>query len=410
LLRIGTLYQIALVAGFWFVTLGPVAGQSSSAISSATIKTTATAEETFEFKKPDGATKAYALEVVTETNDFIPRGIAVSSDKRVFLCFPRDEDNSPYTLGELKAGSVIAYPDAEINKNDGGDPATHLVSVVNANVDSQDHLWLLDSGLVKGKIVKDAPKLVEIDTKTAQILRNIPLANDVVLPTTSLEDLVIDHAVGKQGIAIIADSSNAGPSALIVVDLASGKSIRRLSGQPSVSPDFAFDVFAEGRMVRIRVSANNFKDWRAGVSGLAISADGKTLTYSPMASRNLYSLSVEKLSDPKITDSDLERSVQDLGQPMGTPDGLESDSENRIYLTDVQYDAIRRRNADGSVDTLVSDKRLSWPDRLYLAADGYLYVTCSQYHRSPIFNYGKDLRQKPYQVFRIKVDAQPAQP
>jgi hypothetical protein len=76
----------------------------------------------------------------------------------------------------------------------------------------------------------------------------------------------------------------------------------------------------------------------------------------------------------------------------------------------VQYDAIRRRNVDGSIDTLVSDKRLCWPDRLYLAADGYLYVTCSQLHRSPMFHYGKDLRTTPYQVFRIKVDAQPAQP
>jgi sugar lactone lactonase YvrE len=388
------------------MTCQPIAAQMTSSISQAAPNSV---DETSNFVSPQDSSKKYALEVVAELNDYIPRGVAVSADKRIFLCFPREEDNGPYTVGEWKDGKVDPYPSSEINTSNSLDAKSHLISVVSANVDGYGQLWLLDSGLVNGKIMKDAPKLIDVDLKTDRIVKNISL-NDVVLPTTSLEDLVIDHAVGKEGTCIIADSSNSGPSALIVVDLASQKATRRLNGQPSVSPDFAFDVFAEGEMVRIRVSEHNLQDWRAGVSGIALSADGKTLFYSPMASRDLYSVSVGKLCDFKIPDSSLEGTVQDLGQPMGTPDGLESDAQNRIYLTDVEYDAIRRRNPDGSVEKLVADPRLCWPDRLYLAPDGYLYVVCSQYHRSPIFHYGKDLRQKPYQVFRIKVDAQPALP
>ena len=42
-----------------------------------------------------------------------------------------------------------------------------------------------------------------------------------------------------------------------------------------------------------------------------------------------------------------------------------------------------------------------------LADDGYLYVTSNQLHRQPTMHFGQDLRQRPYQLFRFKVDAKP---
>ena len=65
------------------------------------------------------------------------------------------------------------------------------------------------------------------------------------------------------------------------------------------------------------------------------------------------------------------------------------------------------READGSFETLVCDPRLLWPDTLSLARDGYLYFTANQLHRQPGFHQGRDLRQKPYTLFRIKVGAEP---
>ena len=50
------------------------------------------------------------------------------------------------------------------------------------------------------------------------------------------------------------------------------------------------------------------------------------------------------------------------------------------------------------------DPRVLWPDTLSLASDHYLYFTANQIDRQPPFNNGKDLRQKPYVVFRVKVD------
>ena len=42
-----------------------------------------------------------------------------------------------------------------------------------------------------------------------------------------------------------------------------------------------------------------------------------------------------------------------------------------------------------------------------VAADGYLYVTANQLHRQPPYQGGEDLRQKPYVIFRVRIDEGP---
>jgi sugar lactone lactonase YvrE len=71
-------------------------------------------------------------------------------------------------------------------------------------------------------------------------------------------------------------------------------------------------------------------------------------------------------------------------------DGLESDAEGRVYLTDWEHNAIVVRRGEGAFGTLVSDPRMWWPDTLSLASDGYLYVTCNQLHRQAKFHGGTD--------------------
>ena len=89
-------------------------------------------------------------------------------------------------------------------------------------------------------------------------------------------------------------------------------------------------------------------------------------------------------------------------------DGLESDSQNRVYETDPVTDSIHRSYPKtGLSETLAHDPRLLWPDTMSLSDDGYLYVTSNQLHRQPTMHIRQDLRVKPYQLFRIKLDAQP---
>jgi hypothetical protein len=44
---------------------------------------------------------------------------------------------------------------------------------------------------------------------------------------------------------------------------------------------------------------------------------------------------------------------------------------------------------------------------LSLAVDGNLYVTANQLHRQSIYQGGRDLRQRPYCLFRVPVNASP---
>lgn len=62
--------------------------------------------------------------------------------------------------------------------------------------------------------------------------------------------------------------------------------------------------------------------------------------------------------------------------------------------------------ADG-LEIVAHDPRLMWTDTMLIATDGYLYVTANQLHRQAKYQKGKDLRRKPYTLFRIRIDAQP---
>ena len=88
-------------------------------------------------------------------------------------------------------------------------------------------------------------------------------------------------------------------------------------------------------------------------------------------------------------------------------DGLESDAEGRVYVTAFEHNAIVRLQTNGLYETVVSDPRMLWPDTLSLASDGYLYVISNQLHRQPSYHNGRDLRVKPYSLFRTRVDATP---
>jgi sugar lactone lactonase YvrE len=42
-----------------------------------------------------------------------------------------------------------------------------------------------------------------------------------------------------------------------------------------------------------------------------------------------------------------------------------------------------------------------------VAADGYLYFTANQLHRQAGFHEGVDKRERPYTLFRVKIDGGP---
>jgi sugar lactone lactonase YvrE len=143
-----------------------------------------------------------------------------------------------------------------------------------------------------------------------------------------------------------------------------------------------------------------------GADGIAFSADGERIWYCPLASRRWYSVSTSALADRTISDEEVAETVRDEGDKAGAGDGLETDDAGRIYVTDGEHNAILRRLVDGTFETLVHDPRLLWPDTMSVT-DGYVYVTANQLYRQAKYQAGKDLRRKPYALFRIAIDAGP---
>jgi sugar lactone lactonase YvrE len=347
------------------------------------------------------------LEMVATFAGAMPTGVTVANDGRVFVNFPNWGDDVPYTVAEVKDGKTLPYPDAAMNDYHGGDSqADKLVSVQSVVVDpTGKRLWILDTGSIGfGPVKPGGPKLIAVDLATNRVTQKIVFSPGVALPASYLNDVRFDLRRGGQGMAFITDSSSSGSNAIIVVDLASGKSWRRLNDHPSTKPDPQFVPIVEGDVLQLRLPGQSPMRFAVGSDGIAISPDGKILYYCPLTSRHLYSVSVDALVDQSKSDTEVAATVRDLGEKGGASDGLESDAQGRVYLSDYEHDAIRRRTPDGAIDTLVHDPRVLWPDTLSLAADGYLYFTANQIERQPSFHNGRDLRRKPYVLFRVKVD------
>jgi sugar lactone lactonase YvrE len=331
----------------------------------------------------------------------MPTGIAVSKKGRIFICFPRLGDKIIGTVVEFTSGKVESYPDV-VTAGEEGDPARRLVSVRSLIMDARDRLWALDTGLLEDSLLPWGAKLVCMDLEKNQVVRTIPFPNEAMIPGTCLNDVRIDLARGPEGTAYISDSSGMGPNDILVADLASGRVQRRLAGHVSVMADKSFQAVVEGSYLQYRQADGKTGPFHLGAAGLALSADGKTLYYCPLSARRLYAISTDLLADPAVSEKKLAAAVQDLGEKPAS-DGLAMDAQGNLYATAYEHNAVFVRRTTGTWETLAWDPRFAWPDSLTLGPDGYLYVTISQFHRLGIFHGGKDRRQPPYEVFKIKL-------
>jgi sugar lactone lactonase YvrE len=337
----------------------------------------------------------------------MPTGVTVSRAGRVFVNFPKWGDDVTATVAELRGGAVVPFPDGAWNSPSGNDDPQALVSVQSVVVDPADRLWILDTGSPMFQPTKrGGPKLVRVDLDTDTVAQTIVFEPDVALETTYLNDVRFDLRRGEAGTAFITDSSDKGPNGIVVVDLATGQAWRRLHDHPSTKADRDFLPIVEGRVFMERPPDGPPKPITLGSDGIAINADGSRLYYCPLASRRLYSVSVDALADRSVSDEDVAATVVDEGDKGASGDGLESDDAGRIYLTDGEHNAITRKLPDGTVDTAVHDPRLLWPDTMSVV-EGWLYVTANQLNRQARFQGGRDLRRYPYVLFRTPIDAGP---
>lgn len=337
---------------------------------------------------------AWAQEPVARFEGPMLTGVAVSKSGRIFVNFPRWGDPVTYTVAEIREGRETPFPSLPYSEYDPQRPKDTLVSVQSVVVDAADRLWILDTGSVKMSApVAGGAKLVGVDLKTNKVFQTVTFPADVVKSTTYLNDVRVDVA---RNVAYITDSAFKGPNGIIVVDLKSGRSWRKLDGHRSVEEEPAFVPTVDRQQLY-----NKGQSMTVGADGIALSPDGQRLWYCPLSGRRLYSVSTAALVDPA---ADAAATVRDEGDKGGAADGIEMDANGQLYATNYEHALVSRRSADGKFSTVAKfPGPNTWLDTLAIQ-DGWLYVTANQLHRQADYQGGKDLRTKPYVLYRVKLN------
>jgi sugar lactone lactonase YvrE len=58
-------------------------------------------------------------------------------------------------------------------------------------------------------------------------------------------------------------------------------------------------------------------------------------------------------------------------------DGLTTDLDGNLFITDVEHGAVHRMTPDGRLETMIRSNRVRWADALSFGPDGWLYLADS---------------------------------
>ena len=323
-------------------------------------------------------------------------GVAVSRDGRVFVNFPRWEKDVAVSVAELMPdGTLKPYPDAGWNayRNIAPQPLDQtFVCVQSVTVDPQGFLWILDPAAPGNEFNKPGGiKLLKVDLATDQVVQAIHFGDDTVPQGSYLNDVRVTPD-GRH--AFITDSGQIG--ALLVVDLASGTPRRVLHGHPSTQPDPAVVVHADGHELR----KTDGRPTVFSADGIALDHAGQYLYWQALTGKTLFRLPVARLTDAALPEDDLAAAIEAVGES-GVADGLWMDAEGRIYVTSPEDNALKRREADGSMVLVVRDSRLRWPDSLAEGPDGTIYVTSSHIQDMAQYHQGGGARTASYELWKV---------
>ena len=78
------------------------------------------------------------------------------------------------------------------------------------------------------------------------------------------------------------------------------------------------------------------------------------------------------------------------------------DSDGNVYLSDMEHNAVVLLKPDRSLQTLLKDEKLRWPDGFSFGPDGWLYITCSALQHILFTHHSSREENAPYQIFRVR--------
>jgi hypothetical protein len=335
---------------------------------------------------------------VAQSPDYQWNGIALTNNNRMFASFPRLLGDVTPSVAEILPNNVLSpFPGGEWNTFN---PTTSSENVenrfVNINAvltDSHNNLWAVDSGMIGNKTIVNAAKLVKINLQTNTVERIYSVSSLNPPEGFALNDVKIGS-----NYAFLTES---GLGSLVIINLQTGQIRRVLDSHPSTKFVDPTVVRMEGRPVLDEKGQPK----KLHNNHLELTPDEKTLFYKPPFGYNWFQVSTDDLTNERMTESELENKVLTSWKAMPTG-GTTMDDAGNIYLMDIERQTVWQQNSvDGSWRLLIHDERITWGDASDVSADGFLYIPISQINHLPGSNNGTDQIEKPFRIYKMKINA-----
>lgn len=310
-------------------------------------------------------------------------GIHFDAKGTAYVSTPRlISASAPATLSVLDTtvasgpARLTAFPSREGNAVD-GPFGQSLRNVLGFYIDRRNGwLWALDMGFVAGEAESPAgsQKLVVLDLNSGRTIKRISLDSVADRKASFLNDVAVDE---RRRIAYISDSgSRSAPdnrAGLIIVDFTSGQTRRVLDRHPAVRVEPGVKVVAHGHEVWPG------KPLLIGINGIALSPDAGTLYWTVTTGTHAYALPTAILRQPGSTDAQIASRIEDLGDVGGNTDGIVTDAKGNLYITDVTRNGIVRYDpVSKAMSPIASNEGIYWPDTPTIHPDGDLVFTSSR--------------------------------
>ncbi|WAH56666.1 major royal jelly family protein [Pseudomonas silvicola] len=341
------------------------------------------------------ATQGQSLTEVARL-EWLCNAVALTSGGRLFVGLPRwpGFEKTPSIAEVLPDGSLKPFPGGDWNRWALGKPtSSSLVKINTIHIFDDDTLWAIDQGVDAGPNgINEGQKILQFDTRNGKLLRSIGLPSSVLPAGANLNDLRLDSEH-----AYLTDS---GLGAIIIVNLKTGVSLRRLADHPSTKMNPERRPLGEGGQPLLNKDGS---DLQVHSDPIEISPDGQWLYYQALTGP-LWRVPTAALRDTQITEKKLAEQVQfvyDTGPLTGTA----VDSVGNLYLGEYDKPRVTVLTPAGTLHVLTQDPRLWNPDAMTISDQRELYIPVPQSARmaSNRGPGGVSALQPPFKIYKLNL-------
>ncbi|BBA95536.1 putative gluconolactonase [Actinacidiphila reveromycinica] len=337
---------------------------------------------------------------VAAKSPWMANQVALTSTNTLFLGLPRfpGHETTPSVARREPDGTVAAFPGNSWNAWKAGDDGRNSFVYVNSvHVFADDTVWCVDQGGLRADSAPKelstpkpgAQKIVQFDPRSGKALRVLRFGDDILPTGAQLNDLRI------HGTTLYATDSGLG--ALIVHDLATGRTARRLSGYPQM-----LGVAAPAATTAPGKTQSRHKTPKSDM--IELTGDGAWL-YWAAPTGPFYRVATDLLRDATVSDAHLAAHVQHVAD-IPLSGGCAIDTLGNLYLSDIDNKRIVLLTPSGRRTVLAANPGLVSPDGSFIGADRRLYVPAPQTERTELFGNPKDLTVKPFLVYSLPLPAE----